>query len=143
MKFIVTTILIFFSLAVFGQNIDSCGVDNNAKLTLQESKFLNNYLLDLRLSFDFTGKQIIFVTNPSGERISTKTEYFSEIKNWNTQFRNETILSESNKKIATTLIILSEKEKIESGGYDAILTYWVKVVTESRKKKIIEEVKSK
>ncbi|HUX53289.1 MAG TPA: hypothetical protein VMV56_02615 [Williamwhitmania sp.] len=141
MKLILTTTLLYFSLFVFGQNIDSCGINSNANLTLHESEYLNDYLKDSRETFDFSGKKIIFVTYPSGNRIGTKSEYFSEIRKWNLE-NKDVVAAENNKKIATTLIVLTEKEKIESGGYDAILTYWVKFLTDNRRKKIIQQIKT-
>ena len=38
-------------------------------------------------------------------------------------------------------IVLSEKEKEESGGYDAILLYWVKIFTDKSKSRIIKSIK--
>jgi hypothetical protein len=142
MKINLTIILFFFSLSVFGQNIDSCGIDNNSKLTSFESDFLNNYLKESRDTFNFKEKKIIFVTYPSGNKIGTKVEYFTEIKNWDLKYKDNEGITESNKKIATTLITLTEKEKNDSGGYDAILTYWVKFLTNNQKKKVIKQIKT-
>ncbi len=122
----------FYFLIIFsqGQNLDSCGIDNNAKLTIYESTYLNEYLKSQRDTFDLMGKKIIFVTGSGGGVIGEKKEYFSDIKEWN----------DRNSKIATSIVFLTIEEKIESGGYDAILTYWVKLMP--NKKKIIEKIKT-
>lgn len=127
-----TIILILISINLSGQNLSECGIDNNPKLTQSESEFLNEYMTDYnKQNFDFTNKKVIFVTGNSGNKIGTKSTYFDEIKQ-----RNQT-----DDKIATWVVKLTEEEQIQS-GYDVIVTYWVKVVTERRKRKILNEIKA-
>jgi len=130
MKYFLTTFFYFIIIYSFGQKIDSCGIDNNSKLTVFESKYLNEYLKNKRDTFDFTGKKIIFITGSSGKTIGKKKDYFLNINEWNL----------SNSKIATELFVLTREEKIQSGGCDAILTYWVMIMP--NKKKIIEKLKT-
>jgi hypothetical protein len=52
-------------------------------------------------------------------------------------------MDEANSRIATSLIVLTEKEKKQSGNYDAILTAWVKVLTPKRRTSIVIELGSK
>ena len=126
-----TIILILISINLSGQNLSECGIDNNPKLTQSESEFLNEYMTDYnKQNFDFTNKKVIFVTGNSGNKIGTKSTYFDEIKQ-----RNQT-----DDKIATWFVKLTEEEQIQS-GYDVIVTYWVKVITERRKRKILNEIK--
>ncbi|RKE89432.1 hypothetical protein [Ichthyenterobacterium magnum] len=132
MKIIGTLILLLISLNIFGQNLSECGIDNNPKLTQAESEYLNAYLTEKRNGFDFNDKKVIFVTGNSGNRIGTKKEYFDYIKKWN----------EKDSKVATGIDILTTDQKLESDGYDVIVTYWVKVLTEKRKKKILTEIKA-
>jgi len=132
MKIIGTLILLLISLNIFGQNLSECGIDNNPKLTQAESEYLNAYLTEKRNGFDFNDKKVIFVTENSGNRIGTKKEYFDYIKKWN----------EKDSKVATGIDILTTDQKLESDGYDVIVTYWVKVLTEKRKKKILTEIKA-
>ena len=132
MKTIGTLILLLISLNIFGQNLSECGIDNNPKLTQAESEYLNAYLTEKRNGFDFNDKKVIFVTGNSGNRIGTKKEYFDYIKKWN----------EKDSKVATGIDILTTDQKLESDGYDVIVTYWVKVLTEKRKKKILTEIKA-
>jgi hypothetical protein len=120
------------SLNLIGQNLAECGIDNNPKLTQTESEFLNDYMTDYnKQNFDFTAKKVIFVTGNSGNKIGTKSDYFDKIKQRN----------QSEDKIATWVVKLTAEEQIES-GYDVIITYWVKVVTEKRKRKILNEIKA-
>ena len=118
------------SINISAQNLDECGIDINPKLNLTESKFLNEYLSDRRNEFDFTNKKIIFVTGNSGNFIKDKSDYFKNVR--------ERI--GTNSRIGSDIIVLTEDEKIKSGGYDAIVTYWIKVLTERRKRKIISEI---
>ncbi len=132
MKTIGTLFLMLISLNIFGQNLSECGIDNNPKLTQAESEYLNVYLTEKRNGFDFNDKKVIFVTGNSGNRIGTKKEYFDYIKKWN----------EKDSKVATGIDTLTNDQKLESNGYDVIVTYWVKVLTEKRKKKILTEIKA-
>ena len=133
MKKIGIIILLLISINTFGQNLDECGIDNNPKLTQPESEFLSNYMDDDKgRNFDFSNKKIIFVTGNYGQKNGTKSEYFSEIKK----------MKSKGGKITTRIIDLTENEKIESGNYDVIITYWTKSLTKRRKKKIIEGIKA-
>jgi len=123
------------SINIFGQNLAECGIDNNPKLTQTESEFLNEYMNEIqRKSFDFIDKKVIFITGNSGKTIGTKSEYFDFIKEWN----------KDGNKIATSVVELNENEneKINSVGYDVIVTYWVKFLTKRRKRIIIDEIKA-
>ena len=131
MKTHIATILFLITINLFGQNLDKCGIDNNPILTPYESDFLNKYMSKNQIkNFDFSEKKIVFITNTSGQNFGTKSEYFNAIKEWD----------KNGNKISTGLIVLNEKEKIDSGGYDAIVTYWVKKFTTRRKRKIVKKL---
>jgi len=133
MKKIVTIILMLISINIFGQNLSECGIDNNPKLTQTESEFLTEYMNEeQRKNFDLTNKKVIFITGNSAQQLGTKSEYFDKIKEW----------SKNGNKIATWIVELNENERKISGGYDVIITYWVKILTKKRKKKIITEIKA-
>ncbi|AXO79967.1 hypothetical protein DZC78_06050 [Olleya aquimaris] len=133
MKKIGTIILLLISINSIGQNLVECGIDNSPKLTQTESEFLTEYMNDKQLkNYDLTDKKVIFVTGNSAQQFGTKTEYFDQIKESN---KNEN-------KIATWIVELNENERKISGGYDVIITYWVKVLTKKRKNKIINEIKA-
>lgn len=132
MKKIVTILLMLISINLIGQNLSECGIDANPKLTQAESQFLNEYMTEYdKQGFDFTNKKVIFVTGNSGNQLGDKSDYFDHIKQW----------KKVDDKIATSVVKLTKEEQIES-GYDVIVTYWVKVITEKRKRKIVNEVKS-
>lgn len=133
MKYLfVLTIIIISNCNLKAQNLENCGLDKNPYLNSDESEFLNKNFSDLSLAYhtgkkaknyDFTGKKMIFVTGSSGKTIKTKIDYFNSVKEYKKQ----------DDKIVTTLLILTPEEKELSGGYDGILTFWVKVLPNKRK----------
>lgn len=133
MRTFLTTIIFFISVNSFSQNLNELGIDNNPNLTEAESKFLTDYMTNAqRKNFNFKNKKVIFVTGNSGDQLGTKSKYFDNIREWN----------KNGNKIATWVVELKEIEKTYSGGYDVIVTYWVKMFTEKRKKKILKLVKA-
>ena len=129
--FVLTTLLLI-SLNSFAQELKSCGLNDDPVLTRIESEFLNEYMNDVqRKTIDFRNKKIIFVTGNSAQQAGTKSEYFEYIKKWD----------EDGSKVATSAVELDEQEKIDSGGYDLIVTYWTKILTKRRKRLIIREAK--
>ena len=115
----------------FSPNHANCGNDDNATLTETEAIFLNEYLRNQAqiTKFDFSNKKILFVTGSNGGTLGSKNAYFDDVKEW--QIKH-------NSKIATSLIVLDERDKMKY-GYDAILTYWVKVlVSPKAKNKILQ-----
>ena len=123
-------VLLFLSITCgYSQHPLKCGIDDIPQLNSCESELLNEYLKNEKGSFDFTNKKILFITGSSGSTIGSKKSYFEDLKSWN----------ERNERIATTVILLTEKEKVESGGYDAVVTYWVKVFGGTRR--VIKKIK--
>jgi hypothetical protein len=133
MKYLIIVFSLFSFLDIYAQGCDSCGLDNNPILNKSESEFLNEYLKDKRGDFDFADKKIIFITGSNASTKGFKRDYFKNVFKWST---------DSNSKISTELVILSAQNKIESGGYDAILTYWSMVSINNEKKiqKIIKMI---
>ena|SRR5690554_11098 len=130
-------ILLILSLSIstnaFCQKLEDLGKNNNPNLTELESLFLNKYLsIEQKNGIEIKDKKVIFVTGSNGGTLSNKYNYFNQIKEWH---KNES-------KIQTFVIELNEKDKINSGGYDIIIAYWVKVFTNKTKQKIIDEVKA-
>ena len=119
--------------ANFGPSFENCGNDNNSTLTETKAIFLNEYLRVQAQSkgFDFNNKRIIFITGSGGSVLGSKSAYFNDIKKWKETY---------NSKIASSLIVLNGQEKAEY-GYDAILTYWVKVITPKTNKKVLKRAK--
>ena len=111
----------------------NCGIDDNPILTELEAVFLNEYLKNaIKLNdFNFYNKRILFVTGSGGGKLGSKSEYFDKVREWK---------EKHNAKISTGLFLLDEKQK-EEYGYDAIVTYWVKVLTPKSIKKLLEKTK--
>lgn len=130
MKYILFSLLMIFSTTGFSQSLDACGMDKSAYLNGDESNYLQQYLQKDLGEYELKGKKVLFITGSAASRAGNKTEYFNHIRSWN----------EKNSRVATGITILSPEEKIASGGYDIILTYWVKLFTERRKRKIIKRL---
>ncbi len=132
------TILVFVTLSVltikgYGQtsfdikktdreifkNIDSLGQDSNPNLTAFESDYFNQIFSKKRDSFDFTNKTIAFVTGSSGRTHSNKKRYFD--------LERDRIARDYSLN-GGTLIRFNETEKKQSGGYDAVILYWSKIL---------------
>jgi hypothetical protein len=113
-------IFIFIACSSFlkSQSLDSCGIDNNPKVNLKEGTFLNYFLEKNRKDYDFRNKKTAFIGGNGGGRIIPKKEFFDTLKRY--------------EKIDTSIfngsfiVLLTEKEKIKSGGYDVLITYWAK-----------------
>lgn len=103
-------------------------------LSTQEAELLNSLLEKSRNTFDFHEKKIAFITGSSGSRILSKADYFNNyIYPWLT----------NGKKPDIFMVELTAEEKNESDGYDAFVLSWVKVFTDKRKKKVIEQLAKK
>lgn len=118
-----------------GPNPENCGIDNESELTDKEVIFFNEYLKTpaQKNGFDFKNKRILFVTGSSGSTVGTKTDYFNDVREWKDKY---------NDKIATYLVVL-DKDEAQEYGYDAIITYWVKIFinTQKQKKRVLEKTK--
>src|SRR5688572_18317985 len=78
--FFITTLFSVLTIGLFGQTVDSLGLDNNPRLNKYEADYFNNQFKDQRNNFDFADKKVAFVTGSSAGRHLTKTEYFNELK---------------------------------------------------------------
>ena len=128
-----TLILLFTMLLSFhgqAQKLGDCGLDDSSELTISESKFLDAYMnAEQKGDFDFEGGKVIFVFGNTAQGIISKSEYFDKIKR----------RSQDNAKVATWVYPLKAKDKIKTGGYNAIITCWVKVMSNRRVKKIVKQ----
>ena len=116
---LVATLLLFANLS-FCQNLDSLGLNDKPELNSYESTFLNEKLeiQRQRAEFNFTEKHIGFALGhgPRHYGIRTKSEYFKEAKEYHA----------NNSQIVDILVVLTEQEKDQSGGFDAIIVSWSK-----------------
>ena len=100
-------------------------------LSTQEAELLNSLLENSRGTFDFHGKKIVFITGSSGSKVLSKTDFFDSCINpW----------TEKGRKPQIFIVELTGEDKNKSGGYDAFVLSWVKVFTDKRKKKVIEQL---
>lgn len=118
-----------------GPNPKDCGIDNKPELTDKEAIFFSEYLKvpAQKNGFDFINKKILFVTGSNGSTVGSKIDYFNDVRDWKNNY---------NDKIATYLVVL-DKEEAQEYGYDAIITYWVKIFINSQKqkKRVLEKTK--
>jgi hypothetical protein len=115
---------------IFGQEVDSLGLDNNSLLNRYESAFIKNQFEKDSIIFNFTNKRIAFYQSLTG--FKSKQEYFDDCREW----------LENGQNGALQIIILNESEQKESGGFDAIIVSWSKIlITPKMKSKLIDELK--
>ena len=116
---LIVNLLLFANLTIC-QNLDRLGLNDNSLLNSHKSTFLNEQLEKQcqRAEFDFSAKQIGFATGhgPKNYDILTKSEFFKEAK----AFYNSTNSHLSN----LILVVFTEQEKQESGGYEAVVVSW-------------------
>jgi hypothetical protein len=132
MRFCITILLSIQTIGLFGQTIDSLGLDNNLRLTKYEAEYFNNEFKDWRKEFDFTYKKIAFLTGSTANKHLTKTDYFNEVKS----------RLKDNYGMTHSALYLTEEEKLKS-GYDAIVVSWVKLLTDKRRRQIMTELSYK
>lgn len=102
--------------------LENCGNDNDPILNNAESSYLNAVMYrHPKRPYDFSHKRIAFVTGSSGKSISDKQAYFNTEKR-RLQDQYNTSLN------GGQLVIFNELEKQQSGGYDAVIVYWSKLL---------------
>ena len=118
MKSIVFIILTSLCINLHSQNTDSLGLDNNPVLTELEIDYFNNQFKGHYSKMDFSGAKIGFLFG-NGYKVQTKKEYFDTIKKR---------LSHGYTASVDELIKLKEIDKERTGGYDAIIISWSKLI---------------
>lgn len=128
-KSLTILILTTISLGLWGQTVDSLGID--ILLNVRESMYLNEAFSKTRADFNFEKKKIGFFVGSSNYRLWTKQEYFESVKG----------ALKNNATMQHQLLILNEDEKVRSGGYDAFVIAWSKIlVTGGHKRKLINKI---
>lgn len=121
-------------LGLKAQTLDSLGIDNSTTLNRQEFELLNSLLREKRDTFDFQSKKVAFVTGSSGNNIVTKEAYFKNyVKPW----------LDKGTRPQVSMVRLTEEEKSQSNGYDALVLSWVKLFTNKQKKRIVKRLSKK
>ena len=121
--------MFFLNINLFGQirdfseipieileHLDKMGIDSFPLLNKYESEYFNFLYKDFREDFNFTEKKIGFLHDLSP---SDKKEYFDQEKE-----RFKQGVTTNNGK----LYVFDEKQKEISGGYDAAIVYWCKMI---------------
>lgn len=147
MKYLIS-IFIMLSLCInlFGQKqnsedntkkvmsqLNSIGVDNNPLLNDYESAYINIIFKKSRKDFDFKDKKVGFITGSSGKTISNKKNYFN--------MQKKSLVNKNFPCDNGVLYIFNETQKKESGGYDAAIVYWSKVLIPA--KDVVKRLKDK
>ncbi|VTR28092.1 Uncharacterised protein [Sphingobacterium thalpophilum] len=101
------------------RQLDTMGIDCSQLLTSHESTYFNLVFKKSRQDLDFTNKKVAFMTGSNGRTLSNKIDYFRSEKDRIT--RNQTPNN-------STLCIFDKEQKKRSGGYDAAIVYWSKVL---------------
>lgn len=129
MKYLAIIIMLFSGINLLGQvrsfndipkdileQLDKMGIDDSPMLSSHESAYFNEVFKENLNGFDFTGKKVGFIERGG---IRNKIKYFDLEKD---RFsRKET-------PNGGTLYIFDETQKKESGGYDAAIVYWSKIL---------------
>lgn len=98
-------------------HMDKTGLDNSPFLNRYESAFLNELLPDSLKCFDFTNKKVGFITACVG---CSKKDYFEMHRK---HFADDKYALDSG-----MLYILDDRQKKESGGFDALILTWYKFI---------------
>ncbi len=109
------------------------GLDNNPLLTESEARYFNEQVKEKRINFDFINKKVGFFRGNNGANLQSKSDYFNLIKE-----RLGSNIDGSNDFI----ILLTNEEKNESGGYDAIIVSWSKLLVSSATNKMINDLRN-
>lgn len=111
----------YFNLHRISKNtldhMDKTGLDNSPFLNRYESAFLNELLPDSLKCFDFTNKKVGFITACVG---CSKKDYFEMHRK---HFADDKYALDSG-----ILYILDDRQKKESGGFDALILTWYKFI---------------
>jgi ABC-type transport system involved in Fe-S cluster assembly fused permease/ATPase subunit len=116
--------------------IDSCGLDSSATLNKYEVQYFNEALEEVRslANFDFQKKQVGFAYGNLGKELISKKAYFDM---WGKAYFQRDV------QVTNELIILTQKEKQASGGYDAIIVSWSKAgIFGKYREQLIEKFKA-
>lgn len=101
------------------KHLNEMGIENSSLLNSYESCYFNVIFQDSRKSFDFSEKKVAFITGSNGCTRSDKKKYFN---------LERERLAHGQTPNKGVLYIFDENQKRESGGYDAVIVYWCKIL---------------
>jgi hypothetical protein len=100
-------------------NINEMGMDECLLLTELEGQYFNALYQVEEKEFNLSGKKVGFLTGNTGKTKTNKKMYFiAERHRLNSNYSPN----------AGTLYIFTAEQKTESGGYDAAIVYWSKIL---------------
>ena len=143
MKNILSILIVLSATGLFGQTSEweKCGLNNNPELNEYEAKYFNEVFKERKGSFNFTGKTIAYYSGSLGTTKSEKSNYFRCLKN---AINNEDRTIHEWQAGGTQLLVLTKEEKEISGGYDAILVSWSKLLKRGKSRnKLVKKLKNK
>ncbi len=141
LKALINILLLLFSCGLLAQTDQwkKCGLDDGASLNQYEAEYFNEVFQDRRGDFNFTGKKIAYFTGSLGKSNSNKSTYFNNLKYANNG-KDKTIHEWQSG--GTQFIILTHEEKEKSGGFDAILVSWSKLLIHGKSRaRLIKKLK--
>ncbi len=123
-------ILILIFNLIFGfafcQDIEK-GIDNNPVLNKAESDYLDTFLKNQRLDFDFSEKKTAFISLDMGINLRSKNDYFK-------YYYKKTETDESR---GIKMIVLDSIQRQETNGFDVL------ILMDTQKKEIDEKLVGK
>jgi hypothetical protein len=115
------------------ENLYLLGLDTDSILTDLEANFFNNKFKDKRKDFDFRKCKIGFFAGNYGSQLSSKKKYFDKYKDR---------ISHNYLGSSDDLLILTEEQKVELKGYDAIIVSWSKILVSKPTDTMIKKIKN-
>jgi hypothetical protein len=128
MRFILCICIGLICTTSFSQTISDQSFES---LTIEEVSTLNA-IYGEKYGLDFKGKKVAFTVGTTGTQIEDKSKFFI-------MYLNPVVTG----KNVCSLIILTSQEKIESGGFDAVIMSPAKLFTQKHREFLISELKEK
>lgn len=142
MKILFIGILLAVTTGLLSQTDEweKCGLNDSSQLNKYEAEYFNEVFKNERADFDFSEKKIAYYTGSLGTTPSAKSAYFNALQRTNTETDETVHAWQAN---GTQLLILTDEEKALSGGYDAILVSWSKLLKEGKSRaQLVENLKN-
>lgn len=122
------SVSILLSFSTFGQkSVETIGFDYVPTVSTNKFTIL---LDDIREKFEWSEKKIAYVTGSLGRSILLRETYLEIIKSY-----PDSILDRHSK-----LHLLTKEEKERSGGYDGIISFYVKRFSKLDRRKVIKKL---
>jgi hypothetical protein len=125
-------ILLFLSYLT-GNAQSDLNLSTEFRLTNSESKTLNYIFQKKRKAFDFNGKIVAFTEGTTGTHIVRKADFFVKYLNPVIEIKSRNVCA---------LILLTNEEKLESGGFDAVIMSPAKIFANKQRKMLVSVLKN-